>query len=330
MFPKIGVPQNGWFIMENPIKIDDLEGKPIFLETPISFKPKKKAALQKRLARLPSLRRHFINLLWRTLAIAQLPGVVHTGVKCSNLPKTNGFLVRGARCLCFVTRNPRKTKNINKQLYHQFILVKKKTSETELVALRFVAKKKAAFGSESFFGNPKTCSAWLTQRTLFWPLAAYRPGSARPGAWGIWTTTGFLERLNEENHTQQTKGWKLRSWKNDDFFHEMSFSTKVPRQFSISGKAHVTVFWTRPWQHHRSLCQKPIWPWCNWQKIKRLNHQVGSQSWPFHPLGGHWEKPLKGSRFHHPKKVTKNGQALKDFLTFSSKQSAFKSRRQAA
>ena len=34
VFPKIGVPQNGWFIMENPIKMEDLE-VPLFLETPI-------------------------------------------------------------------------------------------------------------------------------------------------------------------------------------------------------------------------------------------------------------------------------------------------------
>ena len=34
VFPKIMVPQNGWFIREIPIKMDDLGGTPIFGSTP--------------------------------------------------------------------------------------------------------------------------------------------------------------------------------------------------------------------------------------------------------------------------------------------------------
>ena len=35
VFPKLGVPQNGWFRMENPIKMGDLGGTTIFGNTPM-------------------------------------------------------------------------------------------------------------------------------------------------------------------------------------------------------------------------------------------------------------------------------------------------------
>ena len=59
-FPNIGVPQNGWFLMENSIKMDDL-GVPLFLETPICWISTQYRQSRHWQARFWSLLRHHLS-----------------------------------------------------------------------------------------------------------------------------------------------------------------------------------------------------------------------------------------------------------------------------
>ena len=72
-FPKIGVPQNGWFIKEHPIKMDDL-GVPLFLETPISTQAPFVSFPVAPQALITGNFQHFFIHVWSSLAPAKAMG----------------------------------------------------------------------------------------------------------------------------------------------------------------------------------------------------------------------------------------------------------------
>ena len=72
VFPKIGVPENGWFIVENPIKMDDL-GIPLFLETHIFFSHNPSCRGRKFKIKLSN--REYVNYLSRKTQVLHILGV---------------------------------------------------------------------------------------------------------------------------------------------------------------------------------------------------------------------------------------------------------------
>ena len=98
MFPKIGVHQNGWFIRENPIKMDDL-GVALFLETPTcqgqaNIPPVKHRQLQ--FAPLESLKKNtYLDLpdrkLGSSVRISGLGHLLINGVYWGYIPQILSF-----------------------------------------------------------------------------------------------------------------------------------------------------------------------------------------------------------------------------------------------